>query len=293
MPAVKLPDQALQEAIDLRAKHGGVKQAADAGGIPYGTLLHRCRAADRRGITPQIRVSILTERGGERVLFIPDLHTPFHHPDAFDFLAECNRALSPSRIVCAGDEADQHALSQYESDPDGHSAGTEFELSREALSELARLFPVMALCDSNHMVRYLKKAFRAGIPSVYMKSYQAAYEAPPGWIWRDSWLIDGVMYIHGEGFSGKDGAYKACVQYRRPVVMGHLHSFAGVQYNNNGDTQIWGMNAGCLIDAQRYAFKYAKHVPHKPCIGVGLVDHGTPHWFPMRMDKHQRWIGKL
>lgn len=287
------PEEFLRQAINLKAEHGGVKQAAIASGMPYGTLLYRVRRAEALGIAPDYRRPIRTGANGERVLAIPDIHAPFHHPDTLHFLRAARDQFQPGRILCLGDETDQHALSQYEADPNGKSPTDEHALAKEFLAEFAKLFPVMDIMDSNHMVRYLKKAFRAGIPSVYMKSYKDAYETPPGWFWHDSLTIDGVMYFHGEGFSGKDGAYKAAVQFRKPVVIGHLHSFAGVQYNNNGDTQIWGMNCGCLIDAAQYAFKYAKHNPHKPCIGIGLVDAGVPHWFPMRMDKHARWTGKI
>lgn len=293
MPQKTCSEEILKEAVNLRAEFGGVKQASDATGMAYGTLLHRVRRADAIGVLPDFKRPIRTSAHGERVLAIPDLHSPFQHPDALHFLEAAKKALEPGRIICLGDEADQHALSQYESDPSGKSANDEFLLSKEFLIELAKLFPVMAICDSNHMVRYLKKAFRAGIPTVYMKSYQDAYKTPPGWAWADSWEVDGVRYFHGEGFSGKDGAYKAAVQYRMPVCIGHLHAHAGIQYNCNGDTTIFGLNAGCLIDSAAYAFRYAKHVPHKPCIGVALVDSSVPHWFPMRMDKHQRWTGKL
>lgn len=288
-----LKDELLKEAVNLRAEFGGTKQAADNSEIPYGTLLHRCRRADTLGILPDYKRPIRTGIKGDRVLAIPDLHSPFHHPDALPFLAEANKELAPSRIICLGDEADQHALSQYQADPDGKSPNDEFLLSKEFMGELAKLFPVMSICDSNHMTRYLKKAFRAGIPTVYMKSYQDAYRTPPGWTWGDQFTVDGVRYFHGEGFSGKDGAYKAAVQYRMPVVIGHLHAHAGIQYNCNGDTTIFGLNAGCLIDNDAYAFRYGKHIAHKPCIGVGMIDSAVPHWFPMRMDKHKRWVGKL
>ena len=59
-----------------------------------------------------------------------------------------------------------------------------------------------------------------------------------------------------------------------------MHSFAGVQYSNTGTT-VWGMNAGCLIDIDAYAFEYGKHHPKKPVIGTGIIIDGIPQFIPM------------
>jgi hypothetical protein len=57
------------------------------------------------------------------VLVIPDLHCPFEHPDALEFLRAVKKRFMPSVFVCLGDEIDAHAFSRYPKDPDGMSAG--------------------------------------------------------------------------------------------------------------------------------------------------------------------------
>jgi len=67
----------------------------------------------------------LTEHDNSRILFISDLHFPFHHPNTFEFLQMLKDRYNPTRVICLGDETDKHAMSFHDSDPDLMSAGDE------------------------------------------------------------------------------------------------------------------------------------------------------------------------
>jgi hypothetical protein len=215
------------------------------------------------------------------------------HPDAYEFLKYASECLKPTKIVLLGDEVDQHALAQFDPDPDGYSAGHEAAAAREQLKPLFTLFPDAKICTSNHTERVYKRAYRAGIPRCYLKDYADWLGAPLGWHWDHKFTLDGVIYEHGEGVTGRQASEKKMLANMAKTVIGHIHAHAGVYFFNNGYTQIWGMNAGCLIDHSKYAFKYAKHSVHKPILGVGFVDCGEPHFYPMRLDNHKRWTGRL
>ena len=66
------------------------------------------------------------------------------------------------------------------------------------------------------------------------------------------------------------------------LVMGHLHSNAGISIVSTHGQRIWGMNVGCLIDNEAYAFAYNKYTRQKPVLGVGVVVDGglTPIFIP-------------
>jgi hypothetical protein len=87
----------------------------------------------------------------------------------------------------------------------------------------------MLICESNHTIRPWKKAFDAGLPASFLPAYATILKAPDGWHWASRWVIDGVLYIPGD--NGRSGQY-AHLQYLRsgkqPVVIGHMHSYAGV-----------------------------------------------------------------
>lgn len=232
-------------------------------------------------------------RGKEVVLTISDLQAPFQHKDTMPFLSALKKKYKPTKIVCMGDEEDQHALSEYDKDPDGHSAGREHELAIEFLQSIYKMFPVADVCISNHTDRVFRKAYKHGIPRAYFKEYRDFLEAPKTWRWSDYFEIDGVRYTHGEGFSGRNGAISCADANMQSTVIGHIHAFAGIQWSANPRYLYFGLNTGCLIDVHAYAFRYGKHMKHKPIIGTGLVVEGLPVFVPMLLDKHSRWVGKL
>ena len=232
----------------------------------------------------------MNNKGKARVLVVPDLQIPFEHPDSIPFLKWCRKKYSPDLVVNVGDEVDMHALSEYDADPDGFSAGHELERSIEHLQEHYELFPKVLVCTSNHTARPFRKAYRHGIPSAYLRSYSEFLKAPKGWQWADKHEIDGIRYEHGEGQSGPLGALKAALANMQSTVIGHLHSHAGILYSANEKHLVYGFNVGSLIDRHAYAFRYGRVIKSKPIIGVGLVDKGVPTYIPMLLDSKGRWI---
>lgn len=293
MPTPKLADELAQQALDAVAIHGGVNQAAVVLGVNKETLRNRVDVGIKRGFTPKRPEKVFSQsETGHGVLAIPDMHCPFMHPDTLEFLTTAKERLQPTRIVHLGDELDNHALSQYDPDPDGDSAGVELQKGREQLSDFFTLFPDMRICHSNHGVRPFKKAYRAGIPRTWLKDYADILGSPVGWRWAEKWEIDGVVYQHGEGYGGENAHKKWATANAKSTVIGHIHSHAGISYIKNDYHQIFGMNCGCLIDQTKYAFHYARMNPHKQVLGVGFVDNGHPFYFPMRTNDAGRWTGK-
>lgn len=223
------------------------------------------------------------------VLAIPDIHFPAHHPDLFPFLKFIKNKYKPQKVICLGDEIDAAALGEWDKDPDQPGAGDELNQAIKYLKELYKIFPNVSVCTSNHTARIYKRGAKYGLPKRVMKSYNEILEAPKTWVWKDSWEVDGVIYEHGEGFSGQAGALKAATQNMQSTVIGHLHAFAGIQYYANARYLIWGFNAGCLIDKTHSAFNYGKNIKAKPIIGIGLIENGTPRFIEMPLSKNGRW----
>lgn len=227
------------------------------------------------------------------VLAIPDYHAPFEHKDAVSFLKAVKNKFRPDEVICLGDEVDSCALSNFDTDPDGLSAGMELIKAVDHLRPIYKLFPKVKVCTSNHTSRPYRRAFSAGIPKIFLKEYAEFLNAPRGWKWADEWEIDGVIYEHGEGFSGAQAAIKAAQGNMQATVIGHIHAFAGIQYSANSKHLIYGFNAGCLIDRHAYAFAYGKKIKSKPILGCGIIINGIPTFVPMVINSRGRWIGKL
>lgn len=232
----------------------------------------------------------MNNKGKARVLIIPDLQEPFSHDDTMPFLRWVKKKYSPDLVVNIGDEVDFHALGDWDHDPDGYSAGHELKMALERLDEHYYLFPNTMVCTSNHTARPFRRAFKHGIPKAFLRDYHEFLKAPKGWVWRDQWEIDGILYEHGEGFSGPSGAINCALKNGAPTVIGHIHSHAGIQYQANAQQIIYGFNVGCLIDRHKYAFRYGRHMRHKPILGCGIVDKGVPMYLPMLLDSRGKWI---
>lgn len=214
-----------------------------------------------------------------RVLVIGDIHAPFSHRYYLDFLCDTYRAWQCDTVVCIGDEVDFHALSKYPQDPNGYGAGDELINAIAALRPYYEAFPHVQVVTSNHTARPLRKAFEAGIPAQFIKDYKSFLDAPPGWTWSRSVEIDGVLYHHGEGYSGALGAYKAAMNAMRSTVIGHIHSHGGVTYIQTEFDRLFALNVGCGVDIEAYAFAYGKNCAFKPTLGCGVVLDGKEAYF--------------
>lgn len=233
----------------------------------------------------------IPETGMSVVLAIPDLHCPFNHIDALDFLKAVRDAYLPTKIVCLGDEVDFHAYSKWPKDPDGLSPGKELQAAIEALIPFYLAFPEVQVCVSNHTIRPGKMMKLMGLPAAFLPAYSTMLNAPDGWSWHEHIIIDNVRYMHGDqGKGGVNGWTKNSEVYHQSVVVGHWHSKAGVFY----DGKMFNVNSGCLIDDTAYAFDYAKNNHKRPNLGCTIVSHGIQAQFiPMITNSEGRWVGSL
>lgn len=229
---------------------------------------------------------------GQLVLHIPDLHAPFMHPDAPAFIAEAIRRFRPTMTVLAGDELDQHSISDHIADPNGYSPGHELSAGLKQLSVIYDFIPHAFICESNHGQRPFRRAFKCGIPKEYLRTYHEFMHAPAGWVWGNEIVVDGVRYTHGEEATGANGALQLAIRMGMSQAVGHWHGSAGASYFSNGKTTVFGLYSGCLIDEKAYAFAYGKHAKLKPVLGVSIIENGVPRFIPMPL-KNGRWTGKL
>lgn len=214
-----------------------------------------------------------------RVIVIGDQHRPYEHPDYLRFIRDTKARFKCDIIINIGDEVDNCALSRYEADPDGKSAKDELEAAIQESKKWYKAFPNMKLVESNHGLRPFKKAYSAGLPKAYLKSYAEFMQAPKGWTWYPKIILDKVLYFHGEPFSGENGAKSAAKAHRISTVIGHIHSWASVSYMKSFRDEIFAMNVGCGIDETKPAFNYAKDNARRPSLGCGVVLDGREALF--------------
>jgi predicted phosphodiesterase len=217
------------------------------------------------------------EYDNSRILFISDMHIPYHHPNLLNFLQMLKDRYNPTRVICLGDETDKHALSFHDSDPDLMSAGDELRAALPVIAKIHEMFPVMDLVDSNHGSMVWRKAKHHGIPRHYIRSYNEVLGVGDGWKWHNDLVIDlpdgQKVYVH----HGKTkDALKVSQSMGMSFVCGHFHEDFSIKYWANPNGLYFAMNSGCLIDDESYAFAYNNVNLHRPIIGTSLIIDGVP-----------------
>lgn len=226
-----------------------------------------------------------------RVLILSDIHFPYQHKDLFKFLQHLKDKYNPTRVICMGDEMDHHALSFHDSDPDLPSAGDELRRSLPFVQELYKMFPEMDILDSNHGSLVYRKAKHHGVPKHYIKSYNDVLGVGEGWKWSYDLTIDlpngtKCYFHHGKS----PDVVKLSQVMGMSAVQGHYHSVFKVDYWANPNGLYFGMQTGCLVDRDAYAFAYENCNLKKPIIGTGLIIDSHPILEPLIMDGAGNWI---
>lgn len=212
-----------------------------------------------------------------RILFISDMHIPYHHSGLLPFLEGLKKRYEPTRVICVGDELDKHAMSFHDTDPDLDNAGPELEKALPVIAAVEKLFPVMDLIDSNHGSMVYRKAKAHGIPRRYIRPYNEVLGVGDGWKWHMDMTLtlpDGQnVYVHHGKLSS---AVRVSQAMGMSFVCGHYHEKFGVEYWANPRGLYWAMNTGCLINDESLAFAYNNTNLKRPIVGTGLIIDGVP-----------------
>lgn len=217
--------------------------------------------------------------GAQNILIIGDIHEPFSHPDYLDFCTRTRDKYNCDTTIFIGDVVDEHALSAWDSDPDGYSAGHEANQAQVALQKWYEAFPDAYICIGNHDDRPMRRAFKSGIPKRYIRSFEEIWGSPIGWKWGLSWIADGITYEHGV-MGGTHAAYNRALKMGRSIVQGHTHINPGVKYLG---PNWYALNVGCGLDENAYAMAYGRQYNGQIVLGCGVVlDQGKqPIFVPM------------
>jgi len=208
---------------------------------------------------------IYPKRDTTNVLVIGDIHPPFDLDEYLEFCKDQYKRWKCTHVIFAGDVTDQYNFSRFDKDPDMLSSSEELDQAYDRLQRWYKAFTKADLCAGNHDLRYMRKAYGAGLPRRLIRSFQSVFDLHQ-WNIREEYFYDGVLYIHGEGKSAERRARNELVS----VVSGHEHSQAYVKWFQGRTSRHFAMQVGCGVDQSSRAFEYGKHSA-RPIIGVGVV----------------------
>jgi len=251
----------------------GVEGAAKALGMKASTIERRLRDYKT--------ASTSNKEVGKPVLVLPDLHAPYNHPQALEFLQWVHTERGcRERVASVGDIWDFHSMSFHKNEPDAMSPEEEYDKILEFSAELAGVFPQGDVVLGNHCDIPKRKMVDAGLAPSMLRTPNELYGLP------DSWTVHPMYYVlepnswdvlveHGVGSGGKYGCANTAKDKRSSYVQGHTHSNAAVIYSTNHNSTIFGMNVGCLVDSSSLAMRYGKYTTRKGVLGCGVVYNGS------------------
>lgn len=205
------------------------------------------------------------------VLIIGDTHEPFCKDGYLEHCLKVQKDYNCGTVIHIGDLVDNHAVSYHDHDPDGKSPNEEYVEALTNCKKWYNAFPEVLICIGNHDRLPFRKAYTAGLPKNWLKSYQEMFNSPKGWKWDFVHKVNGVIYQHGTGLSGEMASVNACRENRQSTVIGHLHTVSNIRFLASYKDLIFGMSVGCGIDHTKYAFAYGKENTRKPVLGCGVV----------------------
>lgn len=228
------------------------------------------------------------------ILGIGDLHAPYQHIDAFDFLYEIKKKYKPDLVIDGGDETDQHAWSFHEHNPMLPNPEEELSLAKREIKILEEIFPEMHLLESNHGSLVYRQQVAKGLPRGVFKTYNEIYGVSKKWQWHKDIVtrMSNKMlcyWCHGKS----SDVLKTSQSMGMSVVQFHYHEKMGVQYWGNPLGLYFAAQAGCLVDDNSLAMEYNKLNLKRPLIGSIIIVNGHPKPLPMVLNRRGRWIGKL
>ena len=258
-------------------------------GTNYSESAFRKRYATYKSAVNDERLWLLDEdkKPLDRVVGVfSDVHLPFDHPRYLDFIIDTFIEWGVTDIVCCGDLVDNHSISRHQTETMAMGGLTEYQQAYNTMRKYIKAFPKLKLTLGNHDLIPQRQAATLQLGGNYIKSFSEIWDLPKEWEIGESFVIDNVLYNHYG--SGKDGAINRALTERMSCVTGHTHSWANVKYSANERDVIFGMNVGCGIDNEAYAFAYGKMARYKPNIACGIVKSSKEAYVVLMGDKYFR-----
>ena len=202
---------------------------------------------------------------------VGDLHAPFTHKGYLPFIQDTFEEWGVTDVMFIGDIVDNHAISRHQTETSAKGAEREYQMAYDVIQTYVKAFPKARVCLGNHDDIPNRQAATLGLPTVFMNQFKSLWGLPEDYEVANHFIIDDVLYHHGLGASGQNGAINKALNERMSVVQGHQHSSFQLEYRANQKDIIFGISCGCGVDNSAYAFNYGKYAIKKPILGTAII----------------------
>ena len=231
------------------------------------------------------------------ILCLSDTHFPYEHPQYFSWIKKVKDHIKCDTVIHVGDLVDFHSISQWLHSAELPNIKYEIEDAKRRIKKLRKIFPMpMRICRGNHDIRIEKMAERASMPASFVKGLNDILEIDKSWkwTWHDKFieiLPNGNQVYFTHHF--KSNVLQSSKELGMSLVVGHMHTVAGINWYSSPLALNFAMCVGCSINPKHEAFKYSKNYIKRPIISVGAIVKNQPVLYTMPMDSKGQWTGKV
>ncbi len=211
-----------------------------------------------------------------KILFIPDVHAPFHDVEAWGIMLRAATFFKPDTIVVQGDFADFYSVSAHDKHP-SRVSNLEYEVGivREKRAELDKLGATRKIfVEGNHEYR-LARYLASNAPAVFkMLTVPELFELQQnGWDfvpYKSSTRLGKLHLTHDTGTAGQNAHRQSMNAFQGSVIIGHTHRMEfSVMGNADGPPQVGAM-FGWLGDFKEIDYLHAIQAKRNWTHGFGL-----------------------
>lgn len=181
----------------------------------------------------------------KKILFISDIHAPYHDKRAWKLVMRVGAAFKPHILIQMGDLIDNYSVSSHSKDPN-RMLQLEYELkvAKKLLKEMQNLgAKENYFIEGNHSYR-LERYLRDKAPELYniisipslLQLDKYNFEYIP---YRKYKEIGKLKITHDIGVAGRYAPYKVLDIAQKNIVIGHTHRIGYViEGNSTGDRHV-------------------------------------------------------
>jgi len=219
----------------------------------------------------------------EPMLFVPDVHIPYHDKRAWALMMKVAQDLKPKHIITLGDLPDFYSVSSHSKHPDRlNRLEKELVPVRTCLSDLEGLGAKKKVyLGGNHedrLTRYLsdKAPELFGVVDIPNVLELDEWEYIP---YKSDYQIGKLYATHDVGYSGRYGAQRLLDTYQHCIVGGHTHRLSYIVEGNAAGECHVAATFGWLgsIDDIDYMQRVKAKKNWALGFGVGWYDTKTRH----------------
>lgn len=212
----------------------------------------------------------------ETVLFLPDMHSPYHDKRAINLVERVVHVLRPTRIVLGGDVGDFYAVSSHSKDPKRRDTfEDEVAITKQLLRRIEGWrFKQKIFIKGNHenrLERYImdQAPEMNGIVSIDGLLELTAH----GWTvveYKDHTQVGQIYVTHDLGKSGATAVRDALTSYQDNIVINHIHRINYIVEGNARGVPHVAASFGWLGDVNRVDYMYKVRANRDWALGFGV-----------------------